>query len=100
MTTFEALTFALQFLAVLIIPASVWVFIAIQNLKLKQVEIDGELKNNRDRIEHTNANFKQSIKYLDEKIERLEEDMKELKADIKQILKFINGCPRCKDDGK
>ncbi len=98
MTTFEALTFALQFLAVLIIPASVWVFIAIQNLKLKQVEIDGELKNNRDRIEHANANFKQSIKYLDEKIERLEVDMHEMKADIKEILTFINGCPRCKDD--
>lgn len=97
MTTFEALTLGLQCLAVLIIPVSAWVFLAIQALRMKQVQFEGDLQNARDRIEHSNNNFKQAIQHLDEKISRVEDDMRELKTDIKAILKFINGCPRCKD---
>jgi septal ring factor EnvC (AmiA/AmiB activator) len=96
MTTFEALTFGLQCLAVLVIPCSVWVFLAIQGLRLKQVQFEGDLQNARDRIEHSNNNFKQAIQHLDDKISRVEDDMKELKSDIKAILAIINGCKHCK----
>jgi hypothetical protein len=97
MTTFEALTFGLQCLAVLVIPCSVWVFLAIQSLRLKHAQFEGELQNARDRIEHSNNNFKMAIAHLDEKITNVDDSMKELKADIKAILAFINGCPRCKE---
>lgn len=89
MTLYEVLNTLVQIVALLVIPASLAIFMSIQNLKVRQVELSGELQNNKDRIDHIHANYKMGIEHLNERMTRLESDISELKNDIKQIMKFI-----------